>query len=548
MLRLPGGRALAGKTAYAVSCIAASLVLVVAGVGYYAQRQADSFGQSGVLAGGPSTGSMNILVMGLESRTYWSGKPLPRYLEDIMHIGDSGGDATNTLILIHIFAGGQKAIGFSIPRDDYVQMEGTMGYDGITKSKIDNAYGYAMAAKMSQLAQTSPSMPSWESNFEGNEAGRQATVNTVEALTGQKIDHFAELNLDGFYQLAQEFGGIEVCVKPYNGGTNLTDANSGANLKVGYQHLDAAQALSFVRERDDLPEGDLDRTARQQAVLDYVLWKFKTDGMFSDIARLGSLLSFASYYLITSKGWNLLQFAGEMDALNGQNLTFHTLPVTGYPTLPGVGAVNTVDVPAIQAQVAAAFAQPPGGAPAGTGTAAAGKGAAGKATAAAGKGGTGSSSAKKEPAKRAVPVPPASSVTVDVYNGGAPAGSAGAVSSALKAKGYVPGAVTNAASQQSLTTVSYGAGASSNAALIARDLGVRATASSSAPAGHVQVILGGSYASLPAALGGSPSAAGSTSAQSPATASSSATPSYTTANGASVTVKANARYGIPCVY
>ena len=70
------------------------------------------------------------------------------------------------------------------------------------------------------------------------------------------------------------------------GGTNLTDANSGANLKVGYQHLNAAQALSFVRERDNLPAGDLDRTARQQAVLDYVLWKLKTDGLLTDVGRL----------------------------------------------------------------------------------------------------------------------------------------------------------------------------------------------------------------------------------------------------------------------
>jgi LCP family protein required for cell wall assembly len=523
MLRLPG-KALAGKTAYALSCIAASLVLVAAGVGYYAQSQADSFGQSGVLPGGPSTGAMNILVMGLESRTYWSGKPLPRDLEDIMHIGDSGGDATNTLILIHIFAGGQKAVGFSIPRDDYVQMEGTMGYDGIATSKIDNAYGYAMAAKMSQLTRTSPSMPSWQSNFLGNEAGRQAAVDTVEALTGQQIDHFAELNLDGFYQLAQEFGGIEVCVKPYDGGTNLTDANSGANLKVGYQHLDAAQALSFVRERDNLPEGDLDRTARQQAVLDYVLWKFKTEGLLSDISGLSSLLGFASNYLITSSGWNLLQFAGEMDALNGQNLTFHTLPITGNASVPDIGDVNTVDVPAIQAQVAAAFAQPPGG---GTGTLS--KGAS-------------SPSANKAPATKGVPVPPASGVTADVYNGGAPAGSAGAVSSALQSKGYVPGTVTNAEYTQSPTTVSYGAGTSANAALIAKDLGVTATASSSVPAGHVQVILGESYASLPATLGGA------SAAQAPRPGTSSATPSYTTANGGSVTVKPQAQYGIPCVY
>ena len=71
---------------------------------------------------------MNILVMGLESRTYWSGKPLPRYLTNIMHIGNNGGNATNTLILIHIFDGGQKAVGYSIPRDDYVQMYGTYGF------------------------------------------------------------------------------------------------------------------------------------------------------------------------------------------------------------------------------------------------------------------------------------------------------------------------------------------------------------------------------------------------------------------------------------
>ncbi len=39
--------------------------------------------------------------------------------------------------------------------------------------------------------------------FQGNEAGRAATVATVEQLTGVHIDHFAEVNLDGFYELAK---------------------------------------------------------------------------------------------------------------------------------------------------------------------------------------------------------------------------------------------------------------------------------------------------------------------------------------------------------
>jgi LCP family protein required for cell wall assembly len=416
-------------------------------------------------------------------------------------------------------------VGFSIPRDDYVQMQGTLGF-GTSMSKIDNAYGYAMAARIGQLQQSSPSMPSYQQNFEGNEAGRQATVQTVEALTGQKIDHFAELNLDGFYMLAQAFHGIEVCVKPVNGGTNLTDANSGARLKAGYQHLSAAQALSFVRERDNLPQGDLDRTARQQAVLDYVLWKLKTGGVLGDVGSLNSLLNFASGYLITSKGWNLLQFAGEMDALNGQNLTFHTLPITGNENVAGIGDVNTVDPAAIQAQVAAAFSRPPGG----TATAAAAKSSA--------------NPARNAPVKPAVPVPPASSVTVDVYNAGTTTGLAGDVSRALVTKGYKAGAVATASAAQSLTTVTYGTGASANAALIAKDLGVTATPGSSVAAGHVQVILGRATTALPAALGGAKPAATAASS-SPAAAS---TPSYTTTNGASVTVRANAKYGIPCVY
>ena len=59
-----------------------------------------------------------------------------------------GGNAANALILLHIFTDGRKAVGFSIPRDAYVPMAGTLGF-GTSPSKIDNAYGYAMAQQMS---------------------------------------------------------------------------------------------------------------------------------------------------------------------------------------------------------------------------------------------------------------------------------------------------------------------------------------------------------------------------------------------------------------
>ena len=79
------------------------------------------------MEGGPSQLDLFDPKPALEK---WSGKPLPRSLTNIMHIGNQGGNATNTRILIPIFDGGKKAVGLSIPRDDYVQMYGTYGFGG----------------------------------------------------------------------------------------------------------------------------------------------------------------------------------------------------------------------------------------------------------------------------------------------------------------------------------------------------------------------------------------------------------------------------------
>jgi LCP family protein required for cell wall assembly len=435
-----------------------------------------------------------------------------------MHIGSVGGDATNTLILIHIFAGGQKAVGFSIPRDDWVDMVGTNGYGG-AQGKIDQAYGFAMADKMSRLAQQDPGMSSQQSNFEGNEAGRLAAVQTVEALTGVHIDRFAELNLDGFYELANVFGGIEACVTPWNGGQNLHDANSGANLKAGYQHLDAAQTLAFVRERDNLPNGDLDRTHRQQAVLDYVIWKLEHEGVFSDLSQTSALLTVAKQYLITSAGWNLLQFAGEMKALTGDNLTFDTLPIVGYQTIDGQDA-NAVNPAYIKQVVHEAFY--PSAA---------------------------SGSAKKSAAKPAAASLAPGATTVDVYNGGDTSGLARHLSQALTSAGFRAGKVGDIASQSS-TQVLYGSGAAASAAQIAGYFNeVSAAASSSVAAGHVEVRLGTDATSVPAGIASAKTMSSeSSSSDSPASSSGPTASQSNGASGGAVTVQPNAPYGIPCVY
>ena len=79
--------------------------------------------------------------------------------------------------------------------------------------------------------------------------------------------------------------------------------------------------------------------------------------------------------------------------------------------------------------------------------------------------------------------------TVDVLNGGNTAGLAGKVSAALVSAGYTAGKVGNT-SPLATTEVLYGSGSGAAAGTIASLFSVTAAASSTIPAGHVEVLLG----------------------------------------------------------
>ena len=490
----------AGKAGYALSCVAAALVLAISGFSYFVVKDVSDIGGSHAIVSGPSIGAQNILLMGLESRTDWNGNILPDDVLKALHACNAqeiaagcGGNATNTLILIHIFANGGKAVGFSIPRDDWVTFP--TAYDGQTQGKVDQPYGLALAAEEDQLRQQSPALSQDQIAFEGNEAGRAAEVATVEQLTGMHIDHFAELNLDGFYELAKVVGGVEVCLThpvPY-------DPYSGFSAKhAGYQHLSAKMALAFVRQRHGLTNGDFDRTKRQQAVIDSVTHQLRSDGVLGDLTKLNDLLSVAKQYLITDSGWNLLDFISQMRGLSLGNVTFRTLPEVAPITIDGQDA-NQIDVPQIQQIVHDAFYPAP------------------------------AASASARPSAQDTAAN--GQVTVDVYNGGNTPGLAGQVSAALVKEGYTAGKVGNT-SPLTTTEVLYGTGASANASKIASMFNVTASASSTLAAGHVEVMLGAD-ATLPSGAASS----------SPSPSVSSAAPSSTAPGAGSV----NAKNGIPCV-
>ena len=311
-----------------------------------------------------------------------------------------------------------------------------------------------MAAEETELRAQNPGLSQDQIAFEGNEAGRAATVATVEQLTGVHIDHFAEINLDGFYELAKVLGGVEVCLNhpvPY-------DPNSGFSAaRAGYQHLNAKMALAFVRQRDGLTNGDLDRTHRQQAFLDSVMHQLRTEGVLDDLTKIQALLSVAKQYVITDAGWNLLDFVAQMRSLTSGNLTFRTLPIVGYQTIDGQDA-NVVNPSYIQQIVQETFYPAP------------------------------RSSASPEP--------------LGPVHGGRQPGHGGRLQRRQhpgpgRSRSRPPWSRTGtrparSANTSPLTTteVLYGAGTSANASKIASLFNVTATASSTVAAGHVEILLG----------------------------------------------------------
>ena len=306
----------------------------------FAKGAGSAIPRSSVLNGAKKSvhGDTNILLLGLDSRRDNNGNNLPRKLLDTMHVGSSsaiGGYNTNTMILIHIPADGSHAVAISIPRDDYVDVA------GYGPQKIKEAYGLAKYSSEIKLLKAGVQNP--EREKQSRDVGRALTIATIGTLLDVPIDHFAEVNLVGFYDLANAIGGVQVCLNHA-----VNDAKySGAILPAGLQTITGTQALAFVRQRHGLPNGDLDRTHRQQAFITGVITKFRTQGLFGDLGKLKGLLGVAQKDVVIDSGWDVLGFLPQAKALTGGHITFHTLPIEGY-AMRNSQSVNLIDIPTVQ--------------------------------------------------------------------------------------------------------------------------------------------------------------------------------------------------------
>ena len=299
-------------------------------------------------AGQPLTVAQNILLVGLDSRTDANGNPLPQNVLDALHAGstDDGGNTTDTMIVVHVPAGGAAATAISIPRDSYVDIP------GYGKHKINSAYSRARSDARGKLSQQGMTGPQLETSADA--AGAKSAIAAVQQLTGLTINHYAAVNLAGFDALSQAVGGVQVCLK-----APVQDSYSGADFPAGVQTISGAQALAFVRQRHGLPNGDLDRIARQQAFMSAMARSVLNSGTLTDPARLSALVDALEGTVTLDHGWSLLGFAQQLHGLSAGSIGFVTIPVQSLslPT-PADGDAVKVDPAQVKQFVQAQISSP----------------------------------------------------------------------------------------------------------------------------------------------------------------------------------------------
>src|SRR6201997_3034373 len=157
------------------------------------------------LGRGGDDGAIDVLLVGMDSRTDAHGNALSPQELASLKAGDETATNTDTIILVRIPENGKSATAISIPRDTYVSAP------GLGKTKINGVYGQTKEEKRVSLVESGVAPD--EAEREGTEAGREALIKTVADLTGVTVDHYAEIGLLGFSLITDAIGGVDVCLK-----------------------------------------------------------------------------------------------------------------------------------------------------------------------------------------------------------------------------------------------------------------------------------------------------------------------------------------------
>ena len=199
-------------------------------------------------AGTGGSGGTTFLFAGVDSR---SAKPTTGG-EATAALWRFGAQRSDTLMLVHLGPGERTSYTVSLPRDSWVPIPGH------GSAKINAAF-------------------SW--------GGPPLLIQTVEQLTGVRVDHFAVIDWHGFRALTDAVGGVPITVS-----ADSYDPAQGRHFTAGTHVMHGPEALAYVRQRHGLPGGELDRMKRQQQFLRALATEIRGHVRITDPLRVSRML------------------------------------------------------------------------------------------------------------------------------------------------------------------------------------------------------------------------------------------------------------------
>lgn len=225
--------------------------------------------------------AVNFLVLGSDSRIS-AGDPSQ---------WEAGAQRTDAIMLVHLSGDRQSAQVVSIPRDSWVPIPGH------GEAKINAAFSYGGPALM---------------------------IQTVEQLTGVRINHFAVTDFESFVKMTDALGGVQITIPE-----DISDGDS-VSFTAGTHVLDGEEALAYARQRHGLSNGDFGRVQRQQNWMRAIMSKVNNNR--SNITMMTGFLRTVSQSVATDDQLNLSTmtdlFMGARD-LGTNDVTFLTAPYSG---------------------------------------------------------------------------------------------------------------------------------------------------------------------------------------------------------------------------
>lgn len=379
-----------------VSVVMCAVLVVSSLTAYAAYRKLEGNISHQDVALGPNrpadaSEAVNILLLGSDTRS----------AEGTGQYGPVPGARSDTVILLHLPPGHDKATLISFPRDSVVDIPSCKQPDGSMSDPIETRLNTAFSI-----------------------GGPACTWKTIESLTGLHIDHFVMVNFAGFKHTVNALGGVRVCLP-----VPVHDPRSGLDMPAGSHLVRGDQALAFVRVRHGIGNGsDLQRIQRQQEFLASMVKRATSKGLLLNPGKLFGFLDAATKTLTTDTGFGL----GDIQRLALSARQIHPSDVT-FATVPVVASGDGATVAWKQPQADALFEavkhdkEVPGGQ--------------------SGSGSSGSSGSGDSAAPSAEPSIPPPGIQVTVRNGTSIDGLAASTATKLESAGFEVTNVGNADSE-----------------------------------------------------------------------------------------------------